>query len=364
MTYLRTLDAAGAIPVVLPPRRHGSPAAAARPARRHLCCPAARTSTRPPTARPSATPSSARPSRASTPSSSPRPRWRCTRGMPILGDLPRRAGAQRRLRRHAAPARRRAIARPRPATRGRRTRSRSTRARACTASSRTRTLAVNSFHHQAVDELGDGPAGRRARRRTARSRRSRATGSSRSACSGTRRRWYAAHAAVRGRWLAAACPYRTARRRVTPWGGCPPSRLRGVVKRFGDHHRRRRPRPRGPRGHVRRPARPQRRGQVDDDAAAHRAGDRRRGRDRGPRPTRCPRESKEARARVRRRAAARQPRRDADRRAEPARLRPPLPGRRARAPGRRSSARWRSPTSPTAATRRSTSSPAACAGGC
>ena len=55
-------------------------------------------------------------------------------------------------------------------------------------------------------------------------------------------------------------------------------RLRGVVKRFGpitavdgldlDV----------PGGHVRRPARPQRRGQVDDDEDAHRAGDRRRGR--------------------------------------------------------------------------------------
>ena len=43
-----------------------------------------------------------------------------------------------------------------------------------------------------------------------------------------------------------------------------------------------------PDGHVRRPARPQRRGQVDDDADAHRAGDRRRGRDRGARPPRCP----------------------------------------------------------------------------
>ena len=60
-------------------------------------------------------------------------------------------------------------------------------------------------------------------------------------------------------------------------------RLRGVVKRYGADHRRRRPRPRRPRGDVRRPARPERRRQVDDDAAADRAGDRRRGRARGAR---------------------------------------------------------------------------------
>ena len=61
-------------------------------------------------------------------------------------------------------------------------------------------------------------------------------------------------------------------------------RLRGVVKRYGRDHRCRRPRPRRPRGDVRRAARPQRRGQDDDDEDAHRAGDRRRGRARGPRP--------------------------------------------------------------------------------
>ena len=62
--------------------------------------------------------------------------------------------------------------------------------------------------------------------------------------------------------------------------------------------------------------------------------------------------------------AARQPRHDADRRAEPARLHLPLPRPARRAARRRSSARWRSPTSATAATPRSTSSRAACAGGC
>ena len=52
-----------------------------------------------------------------------------------------------------------------------------------------------------------------------------------------------------------------------------------------------------------------------------------------------PGESKQARAAVRRRAAARQPRHDADGRAEPARLRAPLPDRPAPTARRRSSAR-------------------------
>ena len=47
---------------------------------------------------------------------------------------------------------------------------------------------------------------------------------------------------------------------------------------------------------MRRPARPQRRGQVDDDAHAHRAGDRRRGRDRGPRAPRFRRSPRSPRA--------------------------------------------------------------------
>ena len=46
------------------------------------------------------------------------------------------------------------------------------------------------------------------------------------------------------------------------------------------------------------------------------------------------------------------------------RLRPPLPGPARASAAPRSSARWRSRTSPTAATRASTSSRAACAGGC
>ena len=67
---------------------------------------------------------------------------------------------------------------------------------------------------------------------------------------------------------------------------------------------------------------------------------------------------------ARRHAAARQPRHDADRRAEPARLRAPLPDRPRPSGARRSSARSRWRTSSTGATRASTSSPAGCAGAC
>ena len=67
---------------------------------------------------------------------------------------------------------------------------------------------------------------------------------------------------------------------------------------------------------------------------------------------------------ARRDAAARQPRRHAHGRAEPARLRVPLPDRPGRA-ARRDPARARAgASSSTGATRASTSSPAACAGGC
>ena len=64
----------------------------------------------------------------------------------------------------------------------------------------------------------------------------------------------------------------------------PPARRRQALRR---DHGRRRPRPRRARGHVRRPARPERRGQVDDDAAADGPGDRRRGRARGARVHSC-----------------------------------------------------------------------------
>src|SRR4051794_3139115 len=111
-------------------------------------------------------------------------------------------------------------------------------------------------------------------------------------------------------------------------------------------HRRRRARPRGPRGIVRRAARTERRGQVDDDEDAHRAGHRGRGRARGPRLHAA--EGLQAGARRDgRRAAARQPRPVADGRAEPARLQPPLPRARQRAQGRdRARARPRQPRAP------------------
>ena len=142
--------------------------------------------------------------------------------------------------------------------------------------------------------------------------------------------------------------------------GDPPARRRQALRR---DHGRRRARPRRARGHVRRPARAERRRQVDDDAAADRAGDRRRGRARAARLHAPGRVEAGARA-ARRDAAARQPRRHADGRAEPARLRAPLPDRPRRAP-RRDRARARDGEARrTGATRASTSSPAACGGAC
>ena len=135
---------------------------------------------------------------------------------------------------------------------------------------------------------------------------------------------------------------------------CDPSaRRRQALRR---DHRCGRARPRGARGHVRRPARAQRRGQVDHDAACS-------PRSRSPTRARSRSSAIQLPARVQggpradgRRAAARQPRHDAHRRAEPRRLHAtstasPRPSAR-----RRSSACWRSRTSATAATRRSTSS--------
>ncbi len=85
---------------------------------------------------------------------------------------------------------------------------------------RTRKLAVNSFHHQAVDVARRRPAGRRkgAGRddrgdRGRRLRRRRAV---------ARRDADGAHAALRGPRYG-GFPYRTARRRLTSWAGCPPS---------------------------------------------------------------------------------------------------------------------------------------------
>ena len=175
MTYLRTLDAAGAIPVVLPPvgtdhlaplldRLDGiclsggpdlDPAAYGAPDRHVELGPtepsldAFELEPRPPGARPRA--------------ADPR-------------HLPRRPGAQRRLRRDAAPAHPRPSPdRPRDAGHARRADRR--RARACTGSFRTRTLRGELLPPPGRRPGRRRPARRRPRRRTARSRRSRAPAS-------------------------------------------------------------------------------------------------------------------------------------------------------------------------------------------
>ena len=101
-------------------------------------------------------------------------------------------------------------------------------------------------------------------------------------------------------------------------------RLRGVVKRYGEITAVDGLDLDVPVGHVRRPARPERRRQVDDDAAADRAGDPRRGRARAARLLAAGGVETGA-GTARRDAAARQPGRHAHRRAEPARLLAPLP---------------------------------------
>ena len=120
-------------------------------------------------------------------------------------------------------------------------------------------------------------------------------------------------------------------------------RLRGVVKRFGDH-RRRRARPRRPVGTCVGLLGPNGAGKsttmkaltaqvIADEGELEVLG------------FQLPDDSKQARAEMGVVPAARQPRRVADRRAEPARLRPPLPRARRPSARRRSSARSDSPTS-------------------
>ena len=342
-----------------PAGRHRPPRAAARPPRRHLPVAAARTSTRRPTAPTTATRSSARPSRAWTPSSSSLARMALDRGLPILAIC---RGAQAlnvacggTLHQHIDGHRQTDAgdgADARGRDRG--------RARACTGSSETRTLAVNSFHHQAVDQIGAGlrvVAPRRRRHdRGDRGRRLHA-----SACSGTPRRWSPTCRSSRP-WLGRLPVPNCASPRDT-LGGVPALRLRGVVKRFGaltavDHLDLEVPEGTcvgllGPNGAGKSTTMRLLTAQaIPDEGEIEILGlPRARAVQGGARP-------------VRRRAAARQPRRHAHRRAEPARVRAPLPGA-ARRPqgGGRARAGDREPQ-PTAATRRSTSSAAACAGGC
>ena len=153
MTYLRAHRAAGGVPVVLPPlrrraRRRCSTASTAS------ACPAARTSTPPPTA--PATPRELGPTEPSLDAFElelARARRRARPAAPR--HLPRRPGAQRRPRRHAAPARRRPPPdRARPPSRRTRCSVDAALAR-CAASLETRALA---------GQLLPPPGGRRARR--------------------------------------------------------------------------------------------------------------------------------------------------------------------------------------------------------
>ena len=358
LTYMRAIELAGGVPVVLPPLHNGFDDAA-RPPRRHL--PVRRPRPRPrrlrrPRAR------AARPDRAAARPLRARARARRRlRGAAAARHLPRRAGAQRRARRHAAPARRGP-----PPDRARHP------ARARRADRPALARVARARDPRDAGQLLPPPGGRRARRGPRRHR----VGAGRHG-RGDRgpppsvpaRRAVARRDAGRAPVAAGAVP-RAGRGRQRP-RRCSVRWLR--ERRSAEHpwrgqalrrdHRGRPSRPRGAGGHVRRAARAQRRGQVDHDAAADRAGDRRRGRDPGARPLAAGRLEGGAR-RDGRRAAARQPRHHADGRAEPARVRAPLPDP-ARASGRpRSSGRSRCRGSWIAATRAPTSSPAACAGGC
>ena len=109
-------------------------------------------------------------------------------------------------------------------------------------------------------------------------------------------------------------------------------------------HRGGRPGPRGAAGHLPRPARPERRRQVDDDAHAHRAGASRTRARSAVLGHELPAEAKEARARDGRGAAARQPRRGRDGGGQPGRVRAALPGARTCAPPSTAASSWRGST--------------------
>ena len=157
--YLEAIRLAGAMPVILAPVRTGTRGHAARPPRRPL--PLRRARPPPPiTTAPPSTPSSNHRARARSASSSP---WHAA-GDGARGsgsrDLPGHAGAERRPWRHASPA-------PAGPTAGRSSIVRTARGPAHDARRRAvvhcsrlarllglETLAVNSFHHQAIDALG------------------------------------------------------------------------------------------------------------------------------------------------------------------------------------------------------------------
>ena len=218
MTYLRTLDAAGAIPVVLPPTGTDHLGAAARPPRRHL--PVRRPGPRPGGLRRARAPRRARADRAEPRRLRARPR-RARRSSAACRSSPSAAAP----RRSTSPAAGRCTSTS-PATARRSRDARPTHEVEIAARSRlhrivrTRTLAVNSFHHQAVDRVGDGLRSSPA-----------PTDGTIEAIEGAgfvrrrpvaRRDAHGAPAAVRGARYG-GFPYRTARRRLTSWAGCPPS---------------------------------------------------------------------------------------------------------------------------------------------
>ena len=161
MPYVRALARAGAVPIVLPPLRVERRAGPAALPARACACPAARTSTRRSTA-PRRRPTSGRPSRRWTSSSS---RWRRVAdaaGLPILGIC---RGAQAlnvarggTLHQHLPAITDHSIAHRQtdPGLGGDALGARGGRVAGCRACSALEDLWVNSFHHQAVDELGSG----------------------------------------------------------------------------------------------------------------------------------------------------------------------------------------------------------------
>ena len=153
LTYMRAVELAGGVPVVLPPLEQRRDGDAARRVSTASACPAGPTSTPPPTA-PAPTSRSARPSPRSTASSS------SSRAPPTPPGCRCSASA-------AAPRRSTSPAAARCTSTSRTTARSSSRPGPCTRCGSpagslaarvlgTRSTQVNSFHHQACDALGDG----------------------------------------------------------------------------------------------------------------------------------------------------------------------------------------------------------------